>query len=92
MNREKLSDRQMIQKTVSAAGQKPCCICGQPAQSVFSFEPENPAAFGMNSGEALYVPACFSCLNRGIALDFLEQTLLSCGVRQRVTGQGESND
>jgi len=68
-------------KTVAREALKaPCASCGDKAEMVYSYRPENPEKFGCPPGYGLYVPLCLKCWNDGkIDLDFLEAQLEHCG-------------
>jgi len=79
----KKSERKaIIEKTVQKAGENPCAICAETADAVMAFTPENLEAFGMTDDQAIYTPLCLKCMNEGPDLEFLEKTLLHCGVKQ----------
>jgi len=75
--------KSIIRKTLEAAIEYPCAICGAKAEAVGSFTPSNPEKFGAGPDEAIYYPVCLNCMADQIDTDFLEQTFLHCGITKR---------
>jgi hypothetical protein len=71
----------IIKKGIEKIGTRPCAVCGQKPFLVISFLPDDPAAFGMTDDQAIYTPMCAPCFNDGPDLEFLESSLLHCGVK-----------
>ena len=81
----KKSDKyKIIKKGIEKIGSKPCAVCGAKPFAVISFQPDDPAAFGMTDDQAIYTPMCAPCLNDGPDLDWIEACLLRMGVNIKV--------
>jgi hypothetical protein len=73
----------IIRKTIDAALQHPCSVCGERSDAVGSFVPKHPEKFKMKADEAIYFPCCTDCMVDGIDYDFLEKQFLLCGNSKR---------
>ncbi|MBW2043173.1 MAG: hypothetical protein JRI76_14285 [Deltaproteobacteria bacterium] len=79
-----------VKEAVDGASRTPCILCEGETEWVYSFEPQDPAAFpGLRPGDAVYCGLCDQCLSgrnhdpEGFR-DFIEGFLSKLGIRKEL--------